>query len=116
MEIWCFQLQLVYLTHFYPRKVIIIKIIIPIYATVLPTLIDHLLSGITDAEGCFSCSILSNTSNAYIFRYILSKKHEANRKVLEHIVNLFNEINDSSALVNHPVQTLFEVRVNGVSF
>jgi len=90
------------------------NIIIPIYATVLPSLNHHWLSGITDAEGCFSCSMLSNSSNAYRFRYILTQKHEANRKVLQHIVNLFNEINAFSALVNHSVATVLEVRVNGV--
>lgn len=89
-------------------------IITPIYATVLPSLKDYWLSGITDAEGCFSCSILSNSPNAYRFRYILTQKHEANREVLQHIVNLFNGINACSALVNHSIQTVLEIRVNGL--
>jgi hypothetical protein len=90
------------------------NIIIPIYATVLPTLSDHWLAGITDGEGSFTCSILSNSSTAYRFRYILTQKHEANRYVLQHIVNLFKEINASGAVVNHSVETVFEVRVNGI--
>jgi len=90
------------------------NIIIPIYATVLPSLTDHWLAGITDGEGSFTCSILSNSSTAYRFRYILTQKHEANRNVLQHIVNLFNAINASAAVVNHSVETVLEVRVNGV--
>lgn len=62
------------------------SIIVPIYATVLPTLTDYWLVGITDAEGSFTR--LSNSSSAYRFRYILN---EANRYVLQHIVNLFNK-------------------------
>lgn len=90
------------------------NIIVPIYATVLPSLKDHWLTGITDGEGSFTCSILSNSSNAYRFRYILTQKHEANRKVLQHIVDLFNEINAFGAVVNHSVETVLEIRVNGV--
>ncbi len=90
------------------------NIIIPIYATVLPSLKDYWLTGITDGEGSFTCSILSNSSNAYRFRYILTQKHEANRKVLQHIVNLFNEINASGVVVNHSIETVLEVRVNGI--
>lgn len=90
------------------------NLIIPIYATVLPTLSDHWLAGVTDGEGSFICSILSNSSTAYRFRYILTQKHDANRYVLQHIVNLFQEINASGAVVNHSVETVFEVRVNGI--
>jgi Cytochrome C and Quinol oxidase polypeptide I/LAGLIDADG endonuclease len=90
------------------------NIIIPIYATVLPTLRDYWLAGITDGEGSFTCSILSNSPTAYRFRYILTQKHEANRNVLQHIVNLFNQINASGAVVNHSVDTVGEIRVNGI--
>jgi cytochrome c oxidase subunit 1 len=89
-------------------------IIIPIYATVLPSIRDHWLAGITDGEGSFTCSILSNSSTAYRFRYILTNKHEANRNVLQHIVNLFDQIGASGAVVNHSVETGLEIRVNGV--
>lgn len=90
------------------------SIIVPIYATVLPTLTDYWLVGITDAEGSFTCSILSNSSSAYRFRYILTQKHEANRYVLQHIVNLFNQINASGVVLNHSVETVLEIRVNGI--
>ena len=90
------------------------NIIIPIYATVLPSIKDHWLAGITDGEGSFTCSILSNSPTAYRFRYILTQKHEANRYVLQHIVNLFDQIGASGAVVNHSAETVLEVRVNGV--
>ena len=39
---------------------------------VIPTIHDYWLSGITDAEGCFNCSLLGN-SKAYRFRFLLSQ-------------------------------------------
>ena len=42
----------------------------PIIDTILPTLNDHWLAGFTDAEGCFSLSLLSN-SLGYRLRFIL---------------------------------------------
>lgn len=90
------------------------SIIVPIYATVLPTLTDYWLAGITDGEGSFTCSILSNSSSAYRFRYILTQKHEANRNVLQHIANLFNQINATGAVLNHSAETVLEIRVNGI--
>jgi hypothetical protein len=50
-----------------------LNIIIPIMETVLPTLQDGWLAGFTDAVGCFTLSLLSN-STAYRFRFILSQK------------------------------------------
>ena len=38
---------------------------------VIPTFNDCWLSGITDAEGCFTCSFLSN-SNAFRIRFLLA--------------------------------------------
>ena len=44
---------------------------------VSPTLHDAWLSGFTDAEGCFNCSLLGN-STAYRFRYQVAQKGENN--------------------------------------
>lgn len=86
----------------------------PIYSTVLPTLSDHWLAGITDGEGSFTCSILSNVPNAYRFRYILTQKHEANRGVMNHIIDMFSKIDASGAVLNHSVETVLEIRINGI--
>jgi hypothetical protein len=48
---------------------------------VTPTIHDFWLAGITDAEGCFNCSLLGN-SNAYRFRFLLAQKGEVNLTVL----------------------------------
>ena len=50
-----------------------LNIIRPVMETILPTLQDSWLAGFTDAEGCFTLSLLSN-STAYRFRFILSQK------------------------------------------
>jgi hypothetical protein len=47
--------------------------ILPLDTCVSPSLKDSWLSGITDGEGTFTCSLLSNSS-AYRFRYILTQK------------------------------------------
>jgi LAGLIDADG endonuclease len=61
---------------------------IPKINTILPSLTDSWISGISDGEGCFTSSLLSNTS-AYRIRYILTQKWESNKYVLEYISNLF---------------------------
>src|SRR6202012_34609 len=48
---------------------------------VIPTFSDFWLSGITDAKGCFTCSLLGN-STAYRFRFILAQLGEINLPVL----------------------------------
>jgi hypothetical protein len=50
-----------------------LEIINPIVSTLLPTLQDHWLAGLTDAEGCFTLSLLSN-SKGYRLRFIISQK------------------------------------------
>lgn len=34
--------------------------------------------------------------------------------MLQHIVNLFNQINASGVVLNHSVETVLEIRVNGI--
>jgi hypothetical protein len=65
-----------------------LKTIVPVINTVRPNLNDYWLSGITDAEGCFTLSLLSN-STAYRFRFILSQKWEINKCILDHFSSLF---------------------------
>lgn len=58
-----------------------------IHTPVLPTLKDFWLSGFTDSEGCFSCSI-SNRGH-FVFSYSLAQSKEINISILKHIRNLF---------------------------
>ena len=87
--------------------------IVPLDICVTPSLKDGWISGITDGEGCFTCSLLSNTS-AYRFRYVLTQKWEANKFVLEHIMNIFSEYLAKGCVVPHSAQNVWEFRVNGV--
>lgn len=86
-------------------------ILAPILETFLPTLEDSWICGITDAEGSYSCSILSN-SKAYRIRYILTQKGEANIPVLLHLAKLFGI---RVRVEPHHVKDVFEIRVNGVA-
>jgi hypothetical protein len=88
-----------------------LPIIIPKVNTILPTLKDGWISGITDGEGCFTSSILSN-SNAYRIRYILTQKWESNKYVLEYIATLFNQ--SLTSVLPHSNKNVYELRVNGV--
>ena len=81
----------------------------PIIDTVLPTLNDHWLAGFTDAEGCFSLSLLSN-SLGYRLRFLLSQKWEINTSILRHISSLFNV----GVVTSHSSQNNWEYIVNGV--
>lgn len=90
-----------------------LDIIIPINSCIIPSLKDSWISGITDGEGSFTCSLLSN-SNSFIIRYILTQKWEANKYVLEHIMNIFNKNLAKGSIVSHFVNNVWEFRVNGV--
>lgn len=81
----------------------------PISETVLPTLLDSWLSGFTDAEGCFTLSLLSN-STGYRLRFILSQKWEVNKPILSHIRSLFGV----GSVFQHSVADNWEYIVNGV--
>lgn len=81
---------------------------------ILPSLNDAWISGITDGEGCFTCSILKNSSG-YRFRYILTQKWEANKFILEHILSLFSTYLVKGSVDPHSINNVWELRVNGVT-
>ena len=87
--------------------------IIPLHTCVLPSLKDAWLSGITDAEGSFTCSLLSN-SNAFRYRFILTQKWEANKYVLEHILKELNMYLIEGSITPHHVSNVWEIRINGL--
>ena len=75
---------------------------------VLPTLYDFWLAGFTDAEGCFTCSFLSN-SLAYRFRFIIAQKGILNLAVLQHITTLIG-----GTVAPHHIPEVNQITVNGV--
>ena len=87
--------------------------IIPLDLCVIPTLYDGWLSGITDGEGSFTCSLLSNSS-AFRFRFILTQKWEANKYVFEHLVNILNKSSIEGSVVAHHADNVWELRINGL--
>jgi hypothetical protein len=86
-----------------------LEIINPIVDTLLPTLHDHWLAGLTDAEGCFTLSLLSN-SKGYRLRFTISQKWEVNKVILQHISTIFSVGNISP----HSVADNWEYIVNGI--
>jgi hypothetical protein len=74
---------------------------------VIPTLNDFWLCGLTDAEGCFNCSLLGN-SNAYRFRFLLAQLGEINLAVLTHITILIGGV-----VRSHSKPGVNEITVNG---
>jgi len=86
-----------------------LEIINPIVDTLLPTLHDNWLAGFTDAEGCFTLSLLSN-SKGYRLRFIISQKWEVNKVILQHISTIFSVGNISP----HSVADNWEYIVNGI--
>jgi hypothetical protein len=80
---------------------------------VIPSLKDAWISGITDGEGCFSCSILVNSSG-YRIRYILTQKWDANKIILEHILSIFSLYLVKGSVEPHSINNVWELRVNGV--
>ena len=81
----------------------------PISKTIIPTLNDYWLSGFTDAEGCFSLSLLSNSSG-YRLRFLLCQKWEINKSILDHISKLFGV----GKVFKHTSPDSWEYIVNGV--
>ena len=85
--------------------------------TILPTLSDSWLSGFTEAEGCFTVSLLSHNT-AFRFCFLLSQKWDVNLPVLQHILDLFN----SSFSLEKPIGVVtphsqpfnWDLKINGL--
>ena len=73
-----------------------------------PTFNDSWLCGFTDAEGCFTCSLLGN-STAYRFRFLLAQKGETNKIVLTHLTSFIG-----GTVRSHFQPDVYELTVNGV--
>lgn len=68
------------------------KPITTITTFICPTLENYWLCSFTNAEGCFTCSLLHNT-NAYCpFRYILAQLPDNNIAILRHLTALIGGI------------------------
>lgn len=87
--------------------------IVPSNICVKPSLKDAWISGITDGEGSFTCSMLSNSSG-YRFRFILTQKWDINKPILDHILNIFSLYSVKGSVVSHSVKNVWEIRINGV--
>lgn len=82
----------------------------PILSTVLPTLLDAWLLGLTDSEGSFSVSFLSNSNHAFRIRFLICQKWDANKPILLHIATLFGV----GYVEPHSVPGHWELRIGGL--
>lgn len=76
--------------------------------TILPSLSNNWLSGFTDGEGCFTCSI--GNSKGFSFNFNISQKWEINKKILEHLCVLFK----GGSVSSHSVNDVYEYRIGGL--
>lgn len=76
---------------------------------VLPTLQDAWLSGFTDAEGCFSVSIYSNSQRFSII-FDIAQKGIHGKYILDFIQNLFK----IGKVYNHHAKNNYYYRINGL--
>lgn len=77
----------------------------------LPSLNNAWLSGFIDAEGCFSKSNLKNSLKVI---FCMAQKYEANKYILEHILNLFQNLLSIKAgnIQKHSKENVFELRMS----
>jgi len=71
--------------------------------------------GFIEAEGCFSISLLSNSS-AFRIRFILAQKWEINKQILDHFLTMLSTGQPKliGAVVPHSVEKVWELRINGL--
>lgn len=76
---------------------------------VRPTHADSWVLGITDSEGCFSCTLLGN-SNAFRIRYMVSQKGLKNKEVLQYLAQFFGV----GTVLAHHKPGVFDYRVESL--
>lgn len=75
----------------------------------IPSSTNAWLSGLIDAEGCFTCTFLNN-SKAYRFRFFVTQKYQINRPILESFIQLFPK----GKIYNHSVPDVYDFILNGI--
>lgn len=80
-----------------------------IHSEILPSLENGWISGLTDSEGCFTASFLSN-STAFRLRFILSQKGDDNLPVLSHLIYLFQ----GGSIEAHSIKSNYSYILSGV--
>ena len=78
------------------------------HTSILPSLDNSWLSGFTDGEGCFTCSI--NKDKGFSFNFNISQKWEQNIVILEHLCLLFN----GGIVSKHAMDNVNEFRIGGL--
>jgi len=75
---------------------------------ILASLNDSWLSGFTDAEWCFTCSI--GEKKGFSFNFNIAQKGDINIEFLKHLSLLFKV----GIVSKHSVENVYEFRINGV--
>ena len=78
------------------------------HTSILPSLDNSWLTGFTDGEGCFTCSI--NKDKGFSFNFNISQKWEQNVVILEHLCVLFN----GGIVSKHTMDNVNEYRLGGL--
>ena len=79
-----------------------------IHTSILPSLDNSWLTGFTDGEGCFTCSI--NKDKGFSFNFNISQKWEQNLVILEHLCVLFK----GGIVSKHTADNVNEYRLGGL--
>jgi len=85
------------------------KVITYKHGQILPCLQNTWILGFTEAEGCFSISLLAN-SNAFRTRFLLTQAHHENLGVLSHLILLFL----TGKLEGHSAKNCYSFIVSGL--